>query len=274
MIYIFNSLVNRFFDMLVCSFGTPGPWPAMITTSLFASIVLVLIFRFASRRKVMRRKKNRAIAGLLEFALFKDNLPATFSAFKDSAKATGAYFAEQIVPLTASLPVMVVILIQANASLSCRPLRPGETAVLNATVRKNIPLMQAKIRAEPSSGLEIEAGPVRAVLLNEVSWRLRAVSQGEHYVDIHIGAGTPVQKSVTVSLLHRRVSFRRPGPGIVERFLNPSEPGLPADNGIESITLTCKPALYPAAGTNLGWLTAFIGLTLVAALILKSADVG
>ena len=69
------------------------------------SAVLLLVFKLASNRRLVRRTRNQAVARILEFLLFRDDIVVNLGAFGRVMAANLAYLGSLLLPLLVSLPV-------------------------------------------------------------------------------------------------------------------------------------------------------------------------
>ncbi len=120
---VINAILNRTFDLLLAPFAGTSPWPGMIVVSALAGILILLIFKYTSNQNTLKRKKNRALARILEFLLFKDDLIVTLGAFNRVMVANVKYLGQVLIPLGVSLVPLVLVLVQLNAWFSVRALQ-------------------------------------------------------------------------------------------------------------------------------------------------------
>jgi len=262
-----NTILNRLFDALLGPFRAASPWPAMIVVSLVATVLILLIFKLTSNARTVQRKKNRALARLLEFVLFKDDIIVNLGAFGRGMVANLAYLGTLMLPLLASLIPMVLILVQAACWFSARPLQPGETTVITARLQDNLPVMNQTMALAASPGLVIDSDPVRAPSRNEVSWRLRVASAGAGWVDLIVN-GTPIRKSVAAGRTIGRLAPVRPQAGFWAELTNPGEIPLPDGSPVTAITVQYPATGLPLSGHSHHWLLVFCVLTLVFGILL------
>jgi len=262
-----NAVLNRLFDIGIAPFRGQSPWPAMIAACLATTVLVLLIFKYTSNQKTLRSKKNRAIARLLEFVLFKDDIVVSIGALGRVIAANCVYLCALLVPLVVCVIPVFLILVQLSCWIGVRPLKAGETTVLTATLRGDLPVMKQSIGIGTSPGLTVNAGPIRVPSKNEVSWRLSVKADGFQWVDLSLDGGV-IRKTVTAGTRPGRVSPLRPAAGAWKALTNPSEAPLPPASPIVSVRVD-----YPAANLELGhlacnWLLVFFVLTLVFGIVL------
>lgn len=263
---VLNAILNRTFDLLLGPFQAEGPWPAMVLVSLVTTMLILLIFKLTSNAKTTQRRKNRALARLLEFVLFKDDVVVSLGAFGRSMVANMAYLGTLTLPLLASLIPMVLIVIQVSCWFSARPLRQGETTILTARLQDSVPVMGQTLTLTPSSSIVVDSEPVRTPSQNEVSWRLRVTSayaKDAKWVDLNVN-GAAIRKSIVAGLpTVSRLSPARPPAGFWAELTNPGEAPLPPDGPVTELTVRYPPAGLTLGGRSYHWLLVFCVLTLV-----------
>ena len=103
---------------------------------------------------------------------------------------------------------------------------------------------------------------------HEIAWRIRPRTAGSYELRLHVN-GTVLSKTVLVSDTVARRSPVRPDTGLVNKFLYPSEPPLPAGAGLSAVTIAYPERHFIVAGRNIGWSGVYLVLTLVFAMLLK-----
>ncbi|NQU11013.1 hypothetical protein HQ590_09500 [bacterium] len=173
-----RAISNGLFDVLLAPFRTANPWPGLLAVALFTAVLVLLIFRVASRPATVRRRRDRLLARVLELVLFEDDLVVNLGAFGRVLAANGRYLAALLIPLALSLVPVLLILAQADAWFGWRPLQPGETTVVTARFAAVAPGLTEDATLTTSAGLRVETWPVRVPSRNEVSWRVRVADAG------------------------------------------------------------------------------------------------
>ena len=262
------TAIDRAFDLLLAPAGARSPWFGMAILSLLAAVIVLLVFRLTSRQSRIRTKKDRAVAALLELALFRDHPRLALAAFGRLLVADLSYLAEMIVPLCVTALPLCIIMGQACACLAHRPLRKDEAALLKVRFPAGRLLVEQDVSITTSSKVAVETAAVRAPALGEYAWRVRALKEGDGHVGLRVN-DTEIDKSVRVHSRQRRVSPVRVQSGLLNRLGRTSDPPLPMSCAAEAIEMDYPICRYVVLGVDLGWFWAFCVLTLLFAAALK-----
>jgi hypothetical protein len=263
MIGIVNRMLSAGVDGLMRPLRTESPWPGMLALSLLAAVVVLTIVKLTANAAEVRRRRDRMVACILEMALFRDDPVLTLDALRRALVANGVYLRKLILPLLAGLIPMVLLTGQVHDWLAYRPLRPEETATVTARVASSVDLMTSKLQLRTaeavsvgSLAVSVDSEAVRAPRQGEISWRIRARREGAGLVKVEI-AGREFEKTIVVGRKVARNPKTRGG-GLAGRLLYPSEPPLPADGLIRSITVGYSPQEFRIGNVGLNWLAAFL----------------
>lgn len=262
------KIVNSIFDLLLGPLGRLGPWAGMVVLSLLAAVIVLLIFKATSRPDRIRRKKDLALAALLELALFRDHPRLSMAAFGRVLTANFRYLGEMIVPLTVTLVPLCIIMVQTYACLAHRPLHAGETTLLKVRFPRGDNLAEQTVSISDSPTVAVETPVVRARALAEFAWRIRAANEGRGEIVLNVN-GSQVAKSVETGARQRRVSSARLRRGFWNALKEPSEPPLPATCGAEAVEVVYPAGSYAVLGLDMGWFWTFLCATLIFAFALK-----
>ncbi len=269
MIHGINSSVGFLVEGFLKPFASP--WAALIAAALLIAALALVVFRLCGRQVVLRRRKAEMQARLLELDLFKHDLAGVFGAFGRILAAILRYVA-------ASLPALLVLLVPVGLLLvhladwfECRPLRPGQAAVLVVRLADGVDPAKVAVSAAASPGITVEAGPFVSAQSREILWRFRpAIADTRGWIEITLD-GRALRKSVCTALAERfvRVSAERVRGGAWTGLTHPGEARLPADGAAVSLRV-----LYPRrdlllAGWPVNWLVVLVVLSLAFAWLLK-----
>jgi hypothetical protein len=262
----FLALVNRAVDFL---FGLMRPLPALAVLSVFAiltAIFTLLVFRWTSNQKAIRRAKDRIGAHVLEVRLFPDQLLVVGRAYLSLLGNVLLYLRHSLRPLLVLAVPLLLLFVQMEAYFGRTPLEPGRDFLLRATLAKVEALDEMKLRLPP--GLTLTAPPVRIPLDREVDWRLQAERPGQYDVLVLV-AGNVAAKKVVVGGSLARLDVERVRGGIWQQILNPGEAPLPRAGPFDRIEVQYPGRTFPLRTWEMDWIVPFLAITLVAALALK-----
>lgn len=263
-----NLLLNAVFGAIMSPFRGLNHWYGMIVVSLFSAVVLLAIFKFTSNSKAIRRNKNRAVARLLELLLFKDDIVVNLGAMWRTILANAGYMGAMIRPLLFGIVPFALILVQVSVWFSHRPLRTGESTVIKATFAGDAGTALPEITAQGSSGVRVDTSSVRIPARREVAWRLSALSDGQHSVDLLINGAREV-KTIATGNITCPVSPVRAGTGFLDQLINPAESPLPAAGPLARIEVDYPASDFALAGHSCHWLLVYLVLTMAMAWAMK-----
>jgi len=254
-------------DFVLSPFRKAGPWPAIILVSIAAGILILFIFKLTSNQERLKRKKNKVLARVLEFVLFRDDIVVTLGAFKRVILGNFAYLSEVLVPLAASLIPLLLVLVQLSAWFTYRPLVENETTVLTARLPDNLPVLKQNISLETSDGIRVDSKAVRAPSVNEISWRLKAGAGSDEWVELKIN-GTSIRKTVALGPKLSRISESREQRRFWTQLLYPSEAPLSEEAPVVAVRIQYPERDLVVGGMHLHWLVVFFVLSMVAGFVL------
>lgn len=262
----FLSLTNRAFD-LVFRLMRPLPPLAVLTVfSILTAIFTLLVFRWTSNQKAIRRVKDRIGAHVLEVRLFPDQLRVVARAYLALLGNILLYLRHSVRPLLVLTVPLLLLFVQMEAYFGRMPLEPGQNFLLRATFGDAQSLDQAILQLP--AGLAMTAPPVHIPPDREVDWRLRAERPGNYDVRVAL-PGAEFAKRVVVGGSLTRVDVERVRGGIWEQILNPGEAPLPQAGALDRIEVQYPPRVFSLRTWEMDWIVPFLAITLVAALALK-----
>ncbi|HNX96352.1 MAG TPA: hypothetical protein PKK12_01605, partial [Candidatus Aminicenantes bacterium] len=119
-----DSAVTGGFDLLLAPFARLHPFWGILVCSLLTSIVALLSYRWFSRPDSIRRCKDQAKASILAIRIYRDSWQVLLVAFFRSLWFTLRYFALNLVPILAVLPVLFLLFVQMDIRYGRRPFLP------------------------------------------------------------------------------------------------------------------------------------------------------
>ena len=240
-----NSFTDLFVGTLLRQFTRP--WPGLVAAALATSIAMLLVIRWVSSPAAIRRAKDRLIARVLELVLFRHDARISFTAGGRILAANLAYLRTLLWPLGVSAVPCILVLSQLSCWYAWRPLRLGETVVVEVKLRDGFPVLEQPASLLVPTYILVQTGGVRVSAPAEVAWRLRAEHEGSEGIDVEVGDEAPVHKQLIVGETLQKVSARRSRRGFWESLLYPAEP--PIDNASSIVEIDVR---YPARQLYLG----------------------
>jgi hypothetical protein len=260
---VINDALNAFFDLLCAPFARLNPWGAMAFLSLLTGLLMLLVFRFTSNQKGIRRTKDLIKGHLLEFRLFKDNFGVTLGAFGRILLYNLRYLAYALKPLLVMIIPLLLILAQLNARFGYRPLHPGEQVLLKVKLVRGTSPLNLDLTIAPSKGFSVETPPLRIEEEGEVDWRLRALEAGRQEIVLQ-GQGRSVVKTMAIGPARlNALAPLKTNRKFFNQLFNPAEPALTRGLPLDSIELVYPGRRLRLLGMDIHWLLAFFLLSLV-----------
>jgi uncharacterized membrane protein (DUF106 family) len=259
----FNSLFGKIFALLLQPFRSFNPWVGMAVISLITGLLMLLIFKYTSNQKGIRRTKDRIKAHLLEMRLYKDSLSTTLKAQGGILKANLRYMSYSLIPLMVMIVPVLLILIQLNFWFNYSPLQTGESVLLKVTLKPEYNPMEIDLQLQPSPAFVEEVPALRIEEENEIDWRLSFTESGTHSLILLVG-DERLEKSVTVGDGRiQRLSPLRVRRNVFQELLYPAEPPLPQDSPVIAIEVIYATQGLDLFGFSIHWLIAFFVLSVI-----------
>lgn len=242
-----NRLLNAVADCVLWPWCGESAWPGLIAVSLFASVLLVALFRATSNQTEIRRTRNRLLARVLELLLFQHDLRVSLTACGRIIAANGNYLRQFLAPIAVASVPLLLIFVQLESWFDRRPLRLGETAVIMVELDQSQPVAGIPAEIAVSDVARVDSPPVRVSTRNELAWRVVATSTGTGWVDV-TACGMRERKSLVVGTHLVRTSARRERSGFIRQILNPSELPLSVSGPVHRIEIS-----YPQRELHIGF---------------------
>ena len=249
------GLMRPLIDAILFPFRGLSPLVGLTLVSLIFGVAMLVVLKYTSNQEKIEAVKRKIFAGLFEIRLFNDDLRAILRAQWDVLRHNASYLWLWTIPLLVMIPPLILLAGQLHFHYGYTGLTIDEPVVVEAQLADRFSTRGNEGQAvkpvaslEVPEGLEVEAGPVWATPLNELSWRIRPVTEGDYVLKITVD-GETFEKAISVGdgAIQRR-SPVRPAPTFLDQLLYPAEEPLPAGGAVTSIGL-----LYPPGTGGIGW---------------------
>jgi hypothetical protein len=252
---------------LLAPLGALPGWLSATAIAAVTGVLLLAVFKYTSNQRAIERVRNDIDAHLLALKLFKDSPLVALKAQGRVLSGAGRLFVLAIVPmLVMALPV-TLLLGQLSLWYETRPLRVGEDSVITLRLGGDQGSSWPAVSLEPSSALDVSAGPVRMRSKREVCWSVKAREPGSHLLAFRIDERT-VTKELAVGDGFMRVSAERPGWDVSSILINPWEEPFRPGEPVRSIAIEYPERSSWTSGTGY-WLIYWFVVSMVAALCLR-----
>jgi hypothetical protein len=269
MISAFNSVLGRFFDVILYPLRALNPWVAIALLSLLTAVIMLLVYRVVSNQDGIKKTRNRIAAHLLEIRLYQNNMPVTFRAQGSILWWNLKYLMHAMKPMLVLVIPLVLAIINLDLRFGTSPLAPGDSTVVALKLRPGYQPSQVPAQIKTPAGIEVATPPLRIDGEREVDWRLKAKEPGTHLLDIRVGDEVLAKSIVVGNPTLDAVQSARVGPGIFNLLLNPGEPPLPGSSAVQSIAISYPHKNLVLFGFHIHWLVAFFVLSVLFGLGLK-----
>jgi hypothetical protein len=272
-----NRIITFIFDGIFFPFRSLHPMVGMIVISVITGVVMLWLFKVTSDQEGIGRIKKKIWARLYEMYLFNRDLGVMIRSQKGLLLANLRYLRYSLKPVVFMIPPIFFILVQLNMRYGMRPLEVGKTATVTVKFHDAFPQGNPGFALKASRGVKVETLPVRVfdrvANRKEASWRIRAEEPGEQELTLEIGDET-ITKKLWVGDKPRpaRISNGRyRSSNIGQAFLEPAEPAIDPELGIDAITVKHPAASLSFFGFwNTHWLVWFCILSIAVGLALKN----
>jgi len=265
---IFNGIMNTIFDILLLPFGSLPPIVGLIFLSIILGIVFLLLFKYTSPQKTLKKIKNNIKAGLYEVRLYKDDLGIIFKANKSLFANNAKYISCCFIPIAPMLILIFPILVQLDTRYGLAPLDEGSVAIFNVVLSEDVNMDDADVKLVLPNGIKLDAGPVRIPSENTFTYRLIVENKGEYEAKIIVN-GAEYTKRIDAGVKMPEISPMR-HKGAVDAFMYPAESPFQSDSQIESAGLMHKrAAMLGISGDSYPWMIIFCVVALVAGFAMK-----
>ncbi|MCK4874016.1 MAG: hypothetical protein KAS72_14940 [Phycisphaerales bacterium] len=266
-----NALLTKVGELIL---APATDWPPIITLvvcSIVAGVVMTIVFRFTSNQKALRSITNRTRAELLSLKLFRDDLGVALRAQGRLLRLIGLRLAYSLVPMAVMVIPFVIVLTQLALRYEHRPLRAGESAVVELHLS---PADWEKGRdtvLDVPTGVTIEIPPLRDGAAHAVYWRIRVDTDQVEPLGWRVG-DTSVEKRLTVVGSENQlltVNPRRAGPGLWDRIAHPGEPAFASDSPVQAVVVRYPDRVTPIFGLRIAWWVTFLVVSMLTALVVR-----
>jgi hypothetical protein len=258
-----NGVANALGERLLAPVRVLPGWLSATLVAAGSGVLLLVVFKYTSNQRAVKRARDDINANLLALKLFKDSARVTVLAQGRLVLGAARLLALAVVPMLVMVVPVTLILGQLSLWYQQRPLRAGEEAVVTMTLNGATDTAFPEVRLCRTDGAKPLVGPVRVFSKREVCWSIKAGERGYHRLTFQVGSEV-VDKELAVGDGFMRVSARRPAWAWSDALLYPRERPFPPDSPVRSIEISYPPRPSWASGTS-GWLTFWFLVSLAAA---------
>ena len=204
-----NAAASALGGWLLAPVGRLPVWLSATLLAALTGVLLLVVFKYTSNQRAIRRVRDDIDANLLALKLFKDSARATFQAQCRLLVGAARLFVLALVPTAVMAVPVTLILGQLALWYQQRPLPVGEEAVVTLTLGGGADAPFPEVSLRPTGAVETAVGPVRVFSKRQVCWNVTARQAGYHRLQFQVGDQT-FDKELAVGDGLMRVSARRP----------------------------------------------------------------
>ena len=262
-----NAGANVLGRWLLAPIGVLPGWLSATFVAAATGVVLLVVFKYTSNQRAIKRVKDDMKANLLALKLFKDSALVALRAQGGILVSAIRLTAFSVVPMLVMAVPVLLILGQLALWYQSRPLRVGENAVLTLKLNGNPDSSWPDVRLQPTDAIETMIGPVQVRSQREICWNIQARANGYHRLVFQVGEQIG-DKELAIGEGFMRVSTLRPGWRWSDTLLHPSEKPFGPDSPIQSIELDYPKRSSWTSGTD-SWVIYWFAVSMVAALCFR-----
>jgi uncharacterized membrane protein (DUF106 family) len=234
-----NALANALGGLLLAPLGMLPGWLSATLVAAITGVLLLVVFKYTSNQRAIKRVKDDINANLLALKLFKESVSVALRAQGSILYSAGRLMLLAIVPMLVMVVPVLLILGQLSLWYQSRPLRVDEDAVVTLKLLSG-DAARPDVRLEPNDAVEVLVGPVFVPSDREVCWKIKARQPGDHRLVFQVGNETG-DKELSVGDRFMRVSSLRPDWNLGDVLLYPAEKPFDRASAVQSIAID-----YPA----------------------------
>ena len=263
-----NRALTAIFDVVCLPFLGLPPIVALAAISCASGVFLVWLFGRLSDQDGIREVRDRIRGNLIGVRLFRRDVAVVLRLQGRILRDTLRFLRLATVPMLILGAPLVLVAAQLHLRFAVRPVEPGATAVVTATVREPTAL-DGPIALVVSEGVTVETPPVRIRATREIAWRVRVERAGRHALQVQVDEET-VAMALVGGTGWGAVPQRRTGQGqLATLLLFPGEPPIPQDTGVEAVEVAYPPLDMRLLGLRVDWLVGFLVLSTACGLACK-----
>ena len=264
---LINASPTAVFDLLCLPLRALPPLVALAVISCASGVLLTWLFGRLSDQARIREVRDRIRGNLLGVRLFRRDVAVVLQLQARILADTLRFLRLAAIPMLILAAPILLVMVQLHLRFAVRPIEPGVSAVVTATVRDASALDRPPVLAAPA-GVTVETPPVRIRATREIAWRVRVDRPGRHVLRVQVGDET-VDKTLVGGAGWGAVPQRRTGWGALDALFHPGEPSIPFGHGIEAVEVAHPPLDLRLLGLEVDWLVGFLVLSMVSGFACK-----
>jgi uncharacterized membrane protein (DUF106 family) len=255
-----NTLANALGRLLLAPIGVLPGWLSATLVSAITGVLLLVVFKYTSKQRAIKRVKDDIKANLLALKLFKESASVALLAQASILRAALKLLVLALVPMLVMVVPVLLILGQLSLWYQARPLGVSEDAIVTLKLG-DVESSRPDVRLEPTDAVEVLVGPVRVRSEHEVCWKIQARQPGHHRLVFTTGNQSG-DKDLVIGDRFTRVSSLRPAQNLIDVVLYPAEKPFNRDSPIQSVAIDYPTRSSWTSGTDL-WVVYWFAVSMV-----------
>jgi uncharacterized membrane protein (DUF106 family) len=243
-----NAAANPLGRWLLAPIAAMPGWLSATLVAAVTGVFMLVVFKYTSNQRAIKRVRDDIKANLLALKLFKDS--AAVAVQSQERLLAGAFwlFVLALVPMAVMFVPALLILCQLSLWYQQRPLKVGEEAVVTMKFNGDAgaPLPKADL-ASTKEVTKIKRGHVYSQ--REIWFRIKPNENGTHRLAFEVD-GRTVEKELAVGDGFMRVSVQRPGWDAKDVLEYPAESPFGPDSPVRSIEIAYPKRPSKISGTD------------------------
>jgi hypothetical protein len=258
-----NALANALGYWLLAPIGMAPGWLSATVIAVVTGVLLLIVFKYTSAQRTIKRVRDDINANLLALKLFKDSARATIHAQGRLLWGAGRLLVLALVPTAIMALPVALVLGQLSLWYQQRPVKVEEDVDVTLSLNGPADAPLPHVSLQPTDAVETLVGPVRIFSQRQVCWKLAAREPGYHRLSFQVGDQV-VEKELAVGDGFMRASAERPAWIWTKALEFPSEEPFPPDATVHSIEIKYPERKSWTCGTD-RWVIYWFGVSLAAA---------
>jgi hypothetical protein len=265
-----NSALRRLCDLVMVPLAPMPPLVSILIVSLVVAVLMLLVIKRTSNQEGLTDIKRHIYACLFEIRLYLDDLRSIMRAQFELLRHNVTYVRLSLAPMVWIIIPLTLIIAQLEFQYGYAGLKPGEPTLLRVDLKDvSGDAKRPEVSLEAPAGVRVETKDVWIPAEKQLVWRIAGERNGDYDLQLRVGAGEPVTKTLHVGDgMTRRSPIRHDG-GLWDSILYPAEDPLPAASPIRAIEVTYPQAEVSILGHGMHWLIPFFVLSMVFAFALR-----
>jgi len=268
--------IQKIIDLLFLPFSRFSPMYGLAFATLLVTTFTLVIYKYTSNQKGIKKAKERLKAHFVEVWLFIDDPILILKAQAGILLHGAKYLGCALIPLAImSLPVLI-FLINCEYRYHYRPFQPGEVFLIKVRLSDQVLKWMDAVNLELPSGLALDAPPLRlqdkdegGKKFHEIDYRLKVNKKGDDTVKLLVSEKEPVEIKIFADASRTTRLNPVEVTGFFSTFWHPGFGSLKTDSGIERIEVKYPKAHVSFFSWKTYWVWPFLILMFIFAFALK-----